>query len=671
MNKKALKKKFKPLLKKMSPNTKRQIKKMLGMKVGNSDIIYHAYQWVNKYSKPLEQEVKRDLGYQLETNIIQEKVWAMKSQAKDKFIEQKLQSKYYTFRDMLLIKNPYEFAPLTALAIFYTRRKYSVRFTINGDKPEDTVTATLGMTNFHRVPIFGLYPERKNIVLLELLDKNGKVRDSRKIKIRTDSLPEDLKDMIYVEKYCGHSAFNLTFISGGLSIPPLAFDSSGQIRYYLSQSPKGYGVFPISKGRFLYCDQDVLVPSYTNPHAAQISIMDMFGRVFKTYMSEKGTHHDACEKVKDGNLLLAGSSLDNGVEDAVIEIDRETGKPVKELFLRDIFDNTYKDRIDWAHINTISYDEETNSILICLRNLHSALKIDWDTNEIKWILADPKFWKGTAMEDKVLKPISKDIMWHYQSHAFYELKEDLDQNPDTKHYIIFDNHWHKRRKVKFFDNNPNSFVRIYTVNEKEKTVKMERQYEGYKSKIRSNGILVKDRNSIFSMSGYLEPKINDSLGMISEYDYTTGEIINQYRIVKGFYRAYEFLPDYGELAKPMPVEKNYLVGDLVSPIKVSKDEVKDANLFKSKRKVEYYIKEDILYVKAKDHKLKAIYFVSENKDEIYKKDYSKTEQIMPELFSSQEYYMPITIADLDKDSYKIYINYEDKIYETKVTFCIK
>ena len=40
----------------------------------------------------------------------------------------------------------------------------------------------------------------------------------------------------------------------------------------------------------------ISVPSYSNPQTVESYDMDYFGRVFRTYLTEKGVHHTAEEK---------------------------------------------------------------------------------------------------------------------------------------------------------------------------------------------------------------------------------------------------------------------------------------------------------------------------------------------------------------------------------------
>ena len=57
--------------------------------------------------------------------------------------------------------------------------------------------------------MIGLYPAMENTVVLELLDKSGKVTDSQEITITTDELPDKLDDAVKPVKTSGESAFEL------------------------------------------------------------------------------------------------------------------------------------------------------------------------------------------------------------------------------------------------------------------------------------------------------------------------------------------------------------------------------------------------------------------------------------------------------------------------------
>lgn len=686
------------------PKARQQIKKLMGREV-NEDILIRDGEWVAIGAKKCEADVIRKTGKTFSANIKAEQQLPMVSRSKDVFIEKQLKKEKYTWDNMLVIQNPYGLAPLTALAVFTTKEECAARFTVKGKLKKDDVTGTVKeLTKYHRLPILGLYPGEESTVIIELLNASGAVLKSKKFKLTTQQLHKNMRDMIRVEKFSGSSAYNLTFVYGGDTRYPYAFDSAGDIRYFIERTPKPYGLHPLSKGRFLFADKNILMPTFSNPHATQALDMDLLGRVHNIYNVEKGLHHDANEMTPGGNLIAAASSLEGYNEDAILEIDRKTGKVIKELHLNPLFDDTYKDSIDWAHINTVSYDKETNTVLACLRNLHTVVKIDWETDELLWIVCNPKFWEGTAMEDKVLKPADDSDAWFYQAHAAYMLPEDLDGNPDTRHMIIYDNHWHKRRSVPFFDDDELSYVRIYTINEKERTVSLFKNFESIKSKIRSNGIYVQERDRLFVMSGYLEPAQDGYDGMVYEYEYSTGKLLNHYSTVNSFYRAYELWADYDEMAKPLDVKSDYMRGMLLQPRPVTESvdfakaepmpphknrkrdkvdarkkvrkelrkeqwekEMKESGgkLIDYDLEVSYIhmkIREDFLYVNGIDHLVNKIYFVG--KEHTYVQDYSWTKQTAPALFAKAVYFVAVPLLELPEDEYKIYLQCHDRLLET-------
>ena len=465
-------------------------------------------EWVTHGSIEYEATFDRLDKTNYKGNVKEEKMYSLTSQAKDWFLELQLRSDKYTFKNMLAVIDPFDEAPLTALVMFTTVTDYRVRTTVFGDIEETNLVSEFPAEKRHRIPILGLYAGRETKIQIELLDEQEEVCDTRTFMLQTEELPEDLKDVVKPTKINTRSAFPYILIAGGIDIRPCVFDREGKIRYYLRRKPKGYGIFPLSKGRFLFMEQDISAPSFTNPHSIQMYDMDYLGRVGRTYFVKNGAHHTVEEKTPEGNILTAGNSLEGHSEDLVLEIDRATGAIVHKIKLGDIFDDTYQDMMDWAHINSASYNTAQDSMLVSMRNIHSVAKFDWRTDEIQWLMADPRFWEGTPMAEKLLTPIG-EVPWFYQQHAVFEVQPEQNNNPDICYIMVFDNHWHKRRKVKFFDKDKKSYVSFYEINEKEKTVKLYKRIACPKSKIRSNAIFVEEDRRLYIMAGFLVPEIDE------------------------------------------------------------------------------------------------------------------------------------------------------------------
>lgn len=620
-------------------------------------------------SKTLYISNKENAQIQIESsNIEKETSFVEKTLAIDEDIQSYLDSNNYTWDNPMVITNPYQNSPLTALILFKTEEKTGVKVTVKGkDELYDISNEINEHTTAHRVPVIGLYGNYKNTVLLELTDENNNTIASKEIKIRTDSLPESLNNMVKVEKHTVKSAYDLTLITGQSCTNPFAYDEAGDIRWVITETGGSNGVFPLSNGRFIYQTGDYLVPSHEKPHPSNLYEMDYLGRAYRQYFVEQGVHHDVSEKTPNGNLLIITNSNQNYVEDVVMELDRETGEVVKKLDLKDVLGNYFRNKVDWAHTNTISYDEESDTVLLSPRNTHSAIKVNWSTDELVWILGNPEVWEGSGLEDKVLKP-SGNIIWNYQQHAVYEINP-TDGKDNLDYYIMFDNHWDKARKVDCFDNREDSYTLIYSVDEENFTVSQEKIYTGLKSKITSNSTYDAENNRVFAMSGNLKNSQDGYWGMNYEYDYETGEILNQYSIKERFYRGYHMIYDYEDMAQPFELYNNYIGGNLTAPEnmteQLSEYSIPDTQI---NNNIDFKIQDTILYMFANDHAVKQVIFVGQENCYVYDKSHIT---LYDESYLSYSYYTPIPLSGMNSDTYAITLIYNDDIYyDTGKTFTI-
>lgn len=594
-------------------------------------------------------------------NIEKKEYLPVTSQRSDDALEKKLKSGEYTWDNPLVVRNPYGNSPLTAYVLFRTKESCAVRVMVKGKTESADVSGEVKKEKYHRVPIVGLYAGEENKVTLSCVDDAGKEIRSQTITIRTEALPKKLENAVKLEKTGGKSAYGLTIISGQTTKYPFAYDENGEIRWYISMTTGSYGVFPLSNKRFIFQTNEALTPTEEKPHTTQMYEMDYLGRAYQVYYVKNGVHHEVIEKTPGGNLLVLTSSIEGHTEDVVAEIDRQTGETVKALDMKEIFDDTYRDMVDWVHLNTVSYKEEDDTILLSPRNLHSAVRVNWTTNEIKWILTNPKMFEGTEQEDKVLRP-EGNITWHFQQHSVYEIPYDLDHDPDTVHIMLYDNHWQTKRKVDFFDKDvkeAQSFVSVYVVNEKEMTVRQEAVLPGVRSIITSNCAYDAESSRMFSFGGYLHPVIDDKKGMIYEFAYPSSEIKRQYSTKYYFYRGYEMNVDWDDLTEPLHIGKNYVKGTLQAPIASKEKEMPSEHV--DKDSVSFSLTESVLYMKANDHAVTKVRFVGEKNS--YVMDYSSAGKGMKSK-KNQNYAIAIPLSGLAEDHYAIAVRYEGKWYDT-------
>lgn len=663
-----------------------------------TNVIIKSSKWIRKQSESYLELTKRESAANIISNIGSRNSYPQFSMAVECAINDLLNSGDYTQRNILVIKNPYKYSPLCAMALFQTKKPNSVKVTVKGKTADCDIVYETPKTTLHRIPIMGLYADFENTVMLELFNEKGK-RVKKKIFQLNIAPLKGRSSTIKVTKEVSETKYlyDLTLVYGGDDgIYPYAFDRNGDIRFCFSMSPKTYGFQPISNGRFLFLNKKVTRLTATNPTSTQLFEVDQMGRFYKIYNVEKGAHHDFAETV-NGNFVMASNAIEGKTfEDTVIEIDRKTGDVLKEIAIKDYLDPKYVDSADWAHLNTLEFNEEEKTVMVCLRNLHTVIKVNYEKKEVIWILANPLFWEGSTVEDKVLKP-EQGMQWFFQAHAAYTLEENLDNNPDTKHIIIYDNHTQARRHVDFYDNQKNSFVRIYTINEKRKTVSLLKSYPCKRSHIRSNAVFEAKAGSVMAMSGKFQTALTGRKGSIIEFDYETGKELNRFATNYGFYRAYEFNPAIEEMSKPMEIDRNYALGkvyDLIScePIDVSnakelpKPILEDCDKTEEDRKVrlnelakknpDYYvdpeqdmtrielkIEDDVLYITLIDHLLQGIYFVG--KEHTYLRDFSDTKQERPEYFARANNTDPIPISQMEEDVYEIYFMHEIGLYHSK------
>ncbi len=622
--------------------------------------------------------------------------------ARERVINELSESDEYTPDNVLVIRDPYGYVPLSAMVIFTSKKPLSAKVRVGGsdDIPVET---ELPSATKHRIPVVGLFAERVNDIYVELYKGKRKVR-SIHFRMETGELPSSLQNLGTVLKKRNKPAYQFYYVSGVDVWFPCVIDSKGNVRYYIKKPSKNYGVFHLMDGHFLHCDREICTASFGVPHSSRSYEMDLWGRVRKTFDVKNGVHHDVYEIGPGGNLIIATSTLVNYCEDAVAELDRNTGQIIKTVGMDDIItEPSVKDSSDWAHMNTVSYNSQDNTVMVCLRNLHSVLKINWSTDELIWILGDPHFWEGTTMEKYVLTPEHEDIKWFYQAHASYQLERKIEDDPDISRIMIYDNHYQSRRQTDNFDNDKKSYGNIYFVNEKTKSVRLHKRFESKKSTVRSNAVYAGDRDRFLMMSGVLNKKFKENEGLIYDYTYSDGTLNYLIGIRNKYYRAYPFAFNFCSLAERIGVDPIY-VGECKRPVECEGIDTSEALLinFKKKKnkkadkeerkmktrkekeaewakimegkvweeldhteriaKTSFSLNGKALLMYSVDHIVSRLYFVGADNTYVY--DNTDTEQELLAIFHDYGYHMSIGIDSLKKDRYHLYIRCMGNLYDT-------
>ena len=312
-----------------------------------------------------------------------------------------------------VIVNPYDISPLTALIIFKTETSVSPKVTIEGDDELSTYEYTFDEGTEHYLPIYGLYPDRDNTVVVEY----GDVK--KEFTITTEALPDDfiLPTSVDADKdELSNDLYFFTPSSGGYTC---AYDVNGDVRWYLTINSI-WEVNRLDNGHMMLSTERLVNSPY---YMTGLYEMDMLGKIYKEYSLPGGYHHDYYE-MPNGNLLVASDNFTSGdgtVEDYIVELDRETGEVVKTFDLKDILnmeDGKSENWIeyDWFHNNSVWYDEESNSITLSGRHQDAVINIDYDSGDLNWIIGDPTNW-SEEYQKYFFTPVGDDFEWQWSQHA--------------------------------------------------------------------------------------------------------------------------------------------------------------------------------------------------------------------------------------------------------------
>ena len=312
-----------------------------------------------------------------------------------------------------VIVNPYDISPLTALIIFKTETSVSPKVTIEGDDELSTYEYTFDEGTEHYLPIYGLYPDRDNTVVVEYGDV------SKEFTITTEALPDDfiLPTSVNADKdELSNDLYFFTPSSGGYTC---AYDVNGDVRWYLTINSI-WEVHRFDNVHMMLSTERLVNSPY---YMTGLYEMDLLGKIYKEYSLPGGYHHDYYE-MPNGNLLVASDNFTSGdgtVEDYIVELDRETGEVIKTFDLKDVLnmeDGKSENWIeyDWFHNNSVWYDEETNSITLSGRHQDAVINIDYNSGELNWIIGDPTNW-SEEYQKYFFTPVGDDFEWQWSQHA--------------------------------------------------------------------------------------------------------------------------------------------------------------------------------------------------------------------------------------------------------------
>ncbi len=383
-----------------------------------------------------------DSDYYIETkftsNIAKESQDAVEKQLKKIY-----DNGAYPITSPLIKVDPYGVSPLTAVAMFETKQRSKVKVTVDGKDADTAISHTFDELSYnHIIPIYGLYADTENRVVFEIFNEDG-TRDLYAHFVETEPVADEIYKVKMEKINEGQNDGVLTFFEGTRNF---AIDKNGDIRWFFGNDLiDGNTASPIrllNNGNIAILSGEIdTFPYYTN----KLYEINYLGKIFKKYDILHG-HHEIVE-LPNGNFLVPTKNPDRDTEeDYIVEIDRNTGEIVKSIDLYELFnlpkiaDETYfiresipntKDenkteqenyevaldsaRHDWFHLNAIHYDN--GNIVVSGRLQDIVALIDYETEEIKWILSDPSDEFPDELKEKLLTPIGDNFEYSYGQHT--------------------------------------------------------------------------------------------------------------------------------------------------------------------------------------------------------------------------------------------------------------
>ena len=462
--------------------------------------------------------------------------WQEDQSEKEKEYQELLKSGDYNEDSIYVKVDPYDASPLSALLLFQTEEAMKVEISVAGKDEESTIKNSFEeYTTDHSIPVLGLYADKDNEVTVKLTNEAG-TSVEKKVTIKTGALAKSIADIEVNEADTEKMAIGdseLTFVVPSTK-RAYAFDANGDVRWY-STRYNSHIFKELANGNLLYLTKE-------SNDADTYNVLletDYLGKIYNRYDFSSSSasndtgesegemtviHHDGIE-LPSGNLLLTVNDGSNYIEDTMIEINRETGEIEKTIDLKDIlpesfyeeYDSTSREdgKIDWFHQNSVDYDEADNSIIISGRHQDTIMKIDYSTNEIKWIMGNSSGWPESYQKYF----LDGDIKVSGGQHAAIVLP-DQDDNAETTDILYYDNNISVTRGDEA-DSEKYSEARQVRINEEDRTIEEVWTFgedigEAYFTKIIGSARYLTDNGNRLVNFGYREEGKTSSIMEVTE-----------------------------------------------------------------------------------------------------------------------------------------------------------
>jgi hypothetical protein len=388
-----------------------------------------------------------------------------------------------------LAMNPSGKVPLAGSIALKTNVPTRARLSVSGEGEAWTVDFPAYRTS-HELPLLGLHPDRRYLVLVSASDRFGTEATAPEPLIaETPPLPDGFPEIQLLKSDPERMEPGVTLFNAKRAGRFVAIDAAGEVVWFLDggdgvvrQRPDGNLIF--------------------SGLGSTVTVVDLLGRELdriELAHPYSMLHHEL-SLTDDGNLLSLGRRpmrvdlfpTDEQVKNAPLAPAKVREEPVAE-FAEDgtlirawpLSDYIPAQRIgydslkeceislgcDWLHANSVSHDSRDDSLIVSIRHQDAVIKISRTTGELKWILGHHANWP-TSHQPYLLTPVGEPFDWPYHQHAA--------QVSSTGTILLFDNGNHRAApfdgQTPMPDNENASRGVEYEVNETDMTVRQVWQY---------------------------------------------------------------------------------------------------------------------------------------------------------------------------------------------------
>ena len=291
-------------------------------------------------------------------------------------LEKEINAYGFSLDNPNVIVNPYNNSPLTAIIAFTTEETSEVKVTILDQNNNPNLTHTYEENTIHYLPIYGLYSNYENKVVIET--KEGQ----KTLTLTTDEIPP-------IEVSSGITPNDGEFVFVSTDNYLYAYDQTQSIRWYL---PNYTGNITLLDNNHLILGSNRPIDEFSRTSVVEI---DLLGKIYYEYTLEDG--YSGLSTLKDNNILaLSGNNI--------LEVDRQNGNIV----------NKYPVESDnWQHL---SYHNQ----IITISNTETSLNINTENNE-----------KSTVAVENVKDDHIKNINIYQNAHFRQVKSVRFGQNKET------------------------------------------------------------------------------------------------------------------------------------------------------------------------------------------------------------------------------------------------